>query len=71
MIELPQKTCAKCKDEKYHFEFSRCKTSKDGLRSYCKACYKQIQKAYIKRTTPKNLDPITWKKDFSVRNNSD
>lgn len=40
MAELRKKTCSKCKQEKYTFEFSRNKNSRDKLACTCKECYK-------------------------------
>ena len=36
------KTCTKCGIEKDVNHFSKCKSAKDGLQSYCKVCVKEI-----------------------------
>lgn len=40
------KTCSKCKEEKSFDEFHKHKSSKDGYRSQCKECRKEIEKKY-------------------------
>jgi len=40
------KVCSKCGIEKELSEFPNCKSTKDGLKSYCKECKKEIGKKY-------------------------
>lgn len=42
------KTCSKCKIEKNESEFSKYKSSKNGLQLYCKGCMKDYYKDYYK-----------------------
>lgn len=42
------KTCSTCKISKLTNEFSKRKTSKDGLNNQCKNCVKKYQKEYYK-----------------------
>ena len=44
------KLCSKCGETKENLEFSKCTSSKDGLRSRCKACdkeYREVNKEVI------------------------
>lgn len=43
---METKTCRRCHAPKPVSEFAKCKPSKDGLYSYCKAC---VRAAYLKR----------------------
>ena len=45
---MTTKKCFKCKKIKSTFEFNKCRTSKDGLHSYCKFCQIIIQSNYKK-----------------------
>lgn len=40
-METETKKCRKCGQEKPVTEFSKCKSSPDGLQYYCKGCYRQ------------------------------
>lgn len=40
------KICTKCKIEKELTEFTKDKTKKSGLRSYCKLCNKELNLLY-------------------------
>lgn len=45
-LEAGMKTCSRCGDDKPASEFHKDSRSKDGLRSVCKQCWSQRQKAY-------------------------
>lgn len=47
---MKTKTCSKCKQTKDIGEFSKDKNSKDGLRSQCKSCVSESNKAYRQAT---------------------
>lgn len=57
MSDYLKKVCSKCFVEKESFEYNQCKSSYDGLYSYCRACTKLD---YTKRNKankpPKNKD---------------
>lgn len=53
------KTCSKCKDEKKVFEFSKNKSKKDGLASFCKECQKEW------RNNNKKILSERWKKYYN------
>ncbi len=44
MVEI--KTCSKCKELKDETEFSKEQRNKNGLRSWCKSCYRKQSKQY-------------------------
>lgn len=43
-VSVEKKTCARCNQEKQSTAFSKLKSSKDGLYSYCKKCDKELSK---------------------------
>ena len=45
-MENSTKVCSKCGEEKSISEFHKDKSTKDGLKSYCKSCAKEYKKAY-------------------------
>lgn len=56
---METKVCSKCQEEKKLSNFTKDKTTKDGLNFYCKECKAEISKAYIssgkyKKITRKN-----------------
>jgi len=58
------KVCAKCKSVKEVYNFSKDKSSKDGLQSICKKCVKKYKHSYYR----KNKDAISKKKkDFYAK----
>lgn len=54
------KQCSKCKEVKPVTEFSKDKSNKDGLHSYCKSCVSQYQKEWYKNN--KETVHQNWKK---------
>jgi len=62
------KVCGKCKIEKDESEFGKNKTTKDGLRCYCKKCEREWQlnsencQKYLKSDKLKELKKISNKK---------
>lgn len=61
------KTCSKCKETKNTTEFSKHKSSKDGLRSYCKLC----NSVYCKSYRIKNMDKERIRDRNREENNRD
>ena len=51
---IPTKYCPKCQLEKSISEFTKNKSKKDGLCSYCKQCQKLISKRYNSANVEKN-----------------
>ena len=51
------KQCTKCKQSKPSEEYSKCKTTKDGLQSWCRECNRKAGKKYYANNKHK------WKKD--------
>jgi hypothetical protein len=52
-VIVKTKSCGKCRVEKDVTEFSKNKTSKDGLQNRCKECVKQYDKQYKKDNADK------------------
>jgi hypothetical protein len=65
--ELPTKTCTKCKQVKYLFEYDRNSKNRDGLCGDCKACRRKFRKEHptehqiVSRNVPGDL-AIKWGK---------
>jgi hypothetical protein len=61
---MPTKTCRKCGVEKDAAEFSPHDRSKDGLQSWCKACFANYQRirrqTVLARYTPSPSDMPLW-----------
>jgi hypothetical protein len=55
------KACSKCKIEKEKFEFSKCKSTKDGLNNWCKKCHKN----YSVENKDKNKE---YHKNYRINN---
>jgi hypothetical protein len=55
MPETQTKHCNKCGKEKPHGDFTKDKSSKDGLYGICKECKRQFEKSYKKNR--RDIDP--------------
>lgn len=57
------KRCRKCDVVKYEADYSKDKENKDGLKRYCKACCKALDRSYIERNREKhNEKSLRWQK---------
>jgi len=64
MEELPKKDCIRCHQEKYLFEFYRCKRNFDGLMAACKMCSNKSFRESREKHQPKNVEKMRWKNCF-------
>lgn len=70
-----EKICSKCKCSKPTTEFSKKKTTKDGLYQICKACHKEYNKrhyvdnalAYKERALKRKKDIKEWWSDYKSK----
>ena len=59
-----EKMCTKCKIEKELTEFKRHKETKDGLDSWCRACYAAAQRKWRKENPEKERAGVEkWRKE--------
>jgi len=66
---MKTKVCPKCKKEKSIGEFGKEKKSKDGYKCYCKKCWNNYNKKYIKDWYRNNKDRIVeYKKVYNEEN---
>jgi len=56
------KICAKCKEEKNLYEFTKNKSQPDGMQRYCKKCKKVSDKKWI------DENPSIWKEGNRLKN---
>lgn len=59
MGSVNTKVCTKCGVEKPHSDFSKYKSSPDGLRYWCKECFKVSHAAWYKENYKKVCDTAT------------
>jgi protein-arginine kinase activator protein McsA len=52
------KTCSKCQQSKAEAEFNKQSRSKDGFKSICRACDKEINKARYLKLQPKIMEQV-------------
>lgn len=57
------KKCPKCEEYKNKDSFSKCKSRKDGLKTYCKSCSSISKKLYYKKTIEKQKEYREGNKD--------
>lgn len=59
---IDMKTCAKCKEEKNLYEFTKNKSQPDGMQRYCKKCKKSSDQKWIAE------NPSIWKERNKNKN---
>ena len=62
------KVCGKCKESKAHSEFSKDKSKKDGLRTKCKVCDKEIRKNWYEANKEREKEAAkNWRENNKER----
>ena len=72
VIVYAKKKCSKCSQLKERTEFAKCKTFKDGLQTFCKACYKTYAEANKEHISKKakewrEKNPNGWKEWYAKK----